>query len=111
MRWNQIAAHELNRRTKNNITLRDLNRLKKLRKIRARDMEKKNKIVRLMYGEGETQSTPARAELEQDRLEFELEKIRAELALEIEKAEIDRDRKSKIQKKATRAIKRADGII
>ena len=91
---------------KGKITLRHLNRLKKIRAIRRLEMLRKQRTVQTMYGDPDIKREAAELELEQEKREHELQKLKDEIALEIDKAKIDQETKDHIRQMANKDIQR-----
>lgn len=87
------------------ITLKILNKIKRIRRLRERDYAKKLQRLSLMYGDRLAAMDQREIDLERDRLAFELEKVQAQIGLEIEKAEIDQDNKNHVHDRAMHALK------
>lgn len=86
-------------RSKPTITLRDLNRLKKIKHNRRRELEKKHAFLPVIYGD------PDLRDEEFDLRERELEQIEDEIGLEIDRAEVDAKAKAHLADMALRATK------
>ncbi len=84
------------------LTLRDINKLRKLRELESKRLEKQYAIRQYMYGDNDDR---AQMELEQDKLE--LEALKQDIELIIAKAELDADSKQHITDLATKHAKRS----
>ena len=102
-----LGRRDLDDTRKPEITLKMLNTLKKIRKVRQRALAKKLKLAKVMYADpnhAQELFDLKRAREEQDH---ELNMAKAELKNDIDAAEIEQDRKDAIGKKAVRYIKKA----
>ena len=86
------------------LTLRHLNRIKKLRKVFLKQAEQKRKLRGLMYGGAEADE---RKHEEFEQAQHDLEMLRAQIGNEIDAAEIEQDRKDKLTTTAMRYVKKA----
>lgn len=97
-----LGLHRLVDRSKPTITLRDLNRLKKIRNTRLKALRQKEAFLPQIYGD------PDMREDEHDLRQRELEQIKDEIGVQIDRAEIDADAKAHIADMALKAINKAD---
>lgn len=88
-------------RSKPTITLRDLNRLKKIKNNRRRELQKKHAFLPVIYGD------PDLRDEEFDLRERELEQIKDEIGVVIDRAEMDAKDKAHIADMARRMIKKS----
>ena len=90
---------------KSKITLRDLHRLKIIKRNRRKELDRKLELVCNMYRDPDAELQSREKEL--DQMERELEIQKAEIELIVNKAEIDRDQKDHIENLAMNTVVRA----
>jgi len=88
--------------SKPELTLRHLNKLKKIRAKRRKSLDAKRKLAAIMYSDPDQQLEDANLDLEKKSAELDIK--RQEMALDIEKSELDNDQKAAIGKKALKSI-------
>ncbi len=86
------------------ITLRDINRLKKIRAVRKLEQLKKQDFVHVMYGDPELARQAREQELDFERQEHELNMIKDQIGTVVDGAELDRSKKDHIAAMAQQAI-------
>ena len=102
-----LGRRDLDDTRKPEITLKMLNRLKKIRATRRRALQKRLKVAKVMYGDpnhAQELFDLKRAREEQDH---ELKMAKAELKNDIDAAEIQQDRKDDLTTMAVRYVKKA----
>ena len=86
------------------LTLMALNKLKKNRRLRAAELERKSVLVSTMYGNDDVRQQTAELELAGKERELDLERHKLELEAMVAKAEVAAEDKAKISKMAVRQL-------
>ncbi len=91
------------------ITLRQLNRLKRIRNVRRKAQEKRQELVRVMYADPDLaqQTREQERELEYDRRQYELERLKDEISKIVDQAQVDQEGRDHVKDMAQQAIERA----
>ncbi len=96
------------------LTLRNLNRLNQIRKARRLERQKKEPLLKLMYGDDVLKAELENAALERDQMmqdiemaKLDLERQKLGIQKEIEKAELDNDQRQHIRSMAMKMARRS----
>jgi DNA-binding transcriptional MerR regulator len=100
----ELHRREIGDTRKTEITLKDINRLKRIRKARKKELDKKRQFLPVMYGDPDAEQKKKEQELEQ--LQHELKMLQDEMMLKIDKAEVDQKQKAHIKNLALNAVGR-----
>lgn len=89
------------------LTLRALNRLKKIKAVRKFELLKKQGLIQLIYGDQDLAQEARERDLDFENKQRELEILKGEIELMIDGAEIDREKKDHVSDMAQNAMGRA----
>ncbi len=102
-----LGRRDLDDTRKPEITLKMLNTLKKIRKVRRRALLKRLKVAKVMYGDPNHAQELFDLKRQREEQNQEVEMAKAELKNDIDAAEIEQDRKDDLSTKAMRYVKKA----
>ena len=102
-----LGRRDLDDTRKPEITLKMLNRLKKIRAVHRRALLKKLELAKVMYADPDHAKELFDLKRAREEQEHELKMAKAELKNDIDAAEIDQDRKDDLSAMAMRYVKKA----
>ena len=106
-----LGRRDLDDTRKPEITLKMLNTLKKIRKVRRRALMKRLKVAKVMYGDPNHAQELFDLKRQREEQDHDLKMAKAELKNDIDAAEIEQDRKDDEQGDAANRIRGDDAFV